>query len=1028
MAGAASDQTGQGNGGDQSTGTDQTADQGGEQSTTMSDDGSGGNGDDMSTPTEDDFDLKKLRVNVTSLQTLVDSLLKTTDIRQANVKATPREDFRDRQAYRAELRNALAEVELDDAHDLGQNSLYRLQFHATVLPGAHQRQMGVARLTLEPPELSQDDVLELYKTWLGHVTYRLNQPAAGSLQHDQSYLLMGMGLERSLFHSTNLKVREGDPDVFVALPPSIYAEWKQVTERTCTAPGMPTNPNAPKACTCLRPGAAEDCPDLEVIKDKIDRALRFVRAVEEDSRKLPALGARCEPHRCSEAHKHWQLLQDLAAIEPFMSASLRGLGDLGSIDTETASYMRELIKQIVDGADTLDRLRYRFLESCRDCREGLGSAASTSSQAAAVPKSFREAVVRPCADAKAHCRPLAPGIVKQPLGVAHGGADVYATAPVELAQQISTTSSAVRSFESAVALAASLPTRGLKAAASLKRLRATRSDIEALERLPLVVGFAERRTRPPAPYKHERNTNKPCARRHSCEKRNTVAKDPDNRVDPLLEPWPASEDPQFGWVFGPQATLDGNQRSLRLRRPVVNYPVTVDLSIPGWWPRVRLILETAWVANWHAGDVIASVGNKSGTRITHFPVYLPLNRADLDGLTEYLAQKTVGGALPYTSIAAVSPKSITTCRDDVTFLVYGTNVWRSSVAYLNGLESGPIRVLPDMAGVAVTFTGLKKGLPQIPSAGGKARLTLWTRNGASSKEVTVVDPKAAGLACGQPEKSGLKLALARHALIGPERSATGNGKGTKNKKDKKGGDAGPKTTGEAAVRIIQGALPPGYYHLGIFARPTKPLTDGAMREWSPKVDKTATPDEEKAGDKTVHVVKGPLDLSMLDLETGDTLQISFVVTPAPRAEGKRYPVDGKLVFYEMEEEAQIQVKTTSLKVLDTIDLLLPYRYDIAYPDLHSGKATFGIETDSLGAYTLSFENTKPTDFPKGDAKDDKNRLLHLHLELTKKDGSEVKDEERTKFLESSHNLTVTLRGGAELPKVQGTVMLYSKKK
>jgi len=63
----------------------------------------------------------------------------------------PQELFRDRQAYRAEIRSAIAEVNLDDVHDYAGYALYRLQFRATVMPGKHKNKYGVAQLTVLPP-------------------------------------------------------------------------------------------------------------------------------------------------------------------------------------------------------------------------------------------------------------------------------------------------------------------------------------------------------------------------------------------------------------------------------------------------------------------------------------------------------------------------------------------------------------------------------------------------------------------------------------------------------------------------------------------------------------------------------------------------------------------------------------------------------------------------------------------------------------------------------------------------------------
>ena len=47
---------------------------------------------------------------------------------------SPVDEFRDRLAYREELRNEIIENRLDDRHDLDGNTLYRIKFDATVIP------------------------------------------------------------------------------------------------------------------------------------------------------------------------------------------------------------------------------------------------------------------------------------------------------------------------------------------------------------------------------------------------------------------------------------------------------------------------------------------------------------------------------------------------------------------------------------------------------------------------------------------------------------------------------------------------------------------------------------------------------------------------------------------------------------------------------------------------------------------------------------------------------------------------------
>lgn len=54
---------------------------------------------------------------------------------QTDAKASPIDEFRDRLAYRDEIRGELLQNSLDDSHDLAQKTIYRLSFDTTILPG-----------------------------------------------------------------------------------------------------------------------------------------------------------------------------------------------------------------------------------------------------------------------------------------------------------------------------------------------------------------------------------------------------------------------------------------------------------------------------------------------------------------------------------------------------------------------------------------------------------------------------------------------------------------------------------------------------------------------------------------------------------------------------------------------------------------------------------------------------------------------------------------------------------------------------
>jgi len=70
----------------------------------------------------------------------------------SGLKSSPIDTFRDRLAYREEVRNALIENSLDDAHDLRGNTLYRLKFDTTVVPdGRDASALAYVNVTLGPP-------------------------------------------------------------------------------------------------------------------------------------------------------------------------------------------------------------------------------------------------------------------------------------------------------------------------------------------------------------------------------------------------------------------------------------------------------------------------------------------------------------------------------------------------------------------------------------------------------------------------------------------------------------------------------------------------------------------------------------------------------------------------------------------------------------------------------------------------------------------------------------------------------------
>lgn len=118
-------------------------------------------------------------------QTPSDGLRKTVGT------ASPIDAFRDKLAYREELRSEIIENALDDRHDLRGNTLYRLKFDATVVPERDTSAWAVVAVQLRGPfedkgcdcRGTKEDINRLFDTWKEFITTYLNKEAQRRYYH-----------------------------------------------------------------------------------------------------------------------------------------------------------------------------------------------------------------------------------------------------------------------------------------------------------------------------------------------------------------------------------------------------------------------------------------------------------------------------------------------------------------------------------------------------------------------------------------------------------------------------------------------------------------------------------------------------------------------------------------------------------------------------------------------------------------------------------------------------------------------------
>lgn len=227
---------------------------------------------------------------------------------------------------------------------------------------------------------------------------------------------------------------------------------------------------------------------------------------------------------------------------------------------------------------------------------------------------------------------------------------VYEVGPREQVQQVSTVARSANSLALAASLAAANPGSGIGTEAAASYSRQTMGRATALERVPSVVGYSQ------------------------------------------------AGDSSFGWLLGPRAVLNakGHVDMAQLLKP---YDLSVDMSVPGWWPTLNLEVATSWAPS----PVLIASGKliSEKNRIT-----VPLLRetgVGFESLTQYLL-----GDDSRVTIDDVQGGPINAC-DKSTLLITGRNIWRTKQAFILGqpLDEDAITITADMKGILLSVPAIK---------------------------------------------------------------------------------------------------------------------------------------------------------------------------------------------------------------------------------------------------------------------------------------------------------------------------------
>jgi len=674
---------------------------------------------------------------------------------KAGVSGNPSEVFMDRQAYRDELKMALNTASLDELHDLDGNSLFRLQFNATVLPEKNEKgnlnRLGVLRMQIERPDITEREYSELYQEWLNYVNNQLNiapDPALDTkdqaFQANPNLLQLGrVGIYYKIItlsipksqSSSDKKIKNKKNQVNKQNPQD--SPEKEVKDQE--NPGEKQEPQD-SPIKIVEIGEDLDIknnwylriaipPDLyDNAKDLLDDVIasmskkgekgeksKFVKAIECFSKKLKVMKKEdclAEINNCKPCDDKWKASRE--KYDPLKNWKLEDALDWSNnlVSYPTTLAIRSEIG-LLDSAnqqkllgvtgDLTEKIIWSPMELLKQFKECLPACEAKwkekrGKENIKKSESFREA--------------LEKSVEKQ----RGNRTAVYLVSPTGRFQRLSTAARATDALALAGAISADLPAQGLGAKGTASFSRSAQGKVDAMERSPLVVGFSEPAT----------------------------VDGMDNQSNP----------PAFGWILGPKVVLNPEKQRLEFEQYIAPYNLSADLSLPGWWPYFTIKAQTAWAPNWRdpqfSGQTLKLCEPNTERRIR---VPLKHNTNDMEGLTSLLIRDVAGARMEIPSITRVIPSTISLCQptgQKVSFLIKGNNIWQATQANLNGLmaEESDIEVLPDMKGLRVNYN--LSNLPQ-PSGGsfkkGHSVLTVGTPNGTASKSIYITGKKDSSGKC-----------------------------------------------------------------------------------------------------------------------------------------------------------------------------------------------------------------------------------------------------------------------------------------
>lgn len=608
------------------------------------------------------------------------------DTVRADVDLHPIERLRDQRAYRAAVQAALREQELDDTHDLLGRTLTTFKFDVTVL--ARDVSSGMAKLTLEAigPE---PDYYRLYRRWLKSLRQDMQRRTLGI--YAQAGRLTGDA--RAVFvadigrYQVQVQNRLAQQDEQKRQQSNRLANDLQIFGRSELAAAAAENSvDAKRGLRDLKSTPLFRAPtgslptSTQEVLSASEKAMNVLKQLAGDAK---------TENRDAVAGMHAKLreqtdkLQNTRKQHQQTKQALKNSRILLTIIAANEIRNSKNQKILIDYATSRYASLWRFLP-WKDTEATIDYVNVGTENA---PKFLPIFPDPPSSDKElknTESFDLFKKAVKD-MPSSLNTSYVYTVEPAEQAQNISDVLAMEKLRSFSLAAAAMIPKTGLELGGSLKALRDTQQRIEAINRYPLVVGYA-----------------------------NTYMKmDKDSESKKNIHY-------RFGWVIGPRFAID--DKKVVFRFTPQPYTVTATLAVPAWWNKIEFHTRRDWV------DPV----RRQESELTVIPCDL---RPDLSALTHMmLAQGSIHQDRPVLAPdveigdnAPIWYVQAGTARQALR--IEGEGLWRNPRVFIGSQEAVKVEILPDMRGLIATFERLDAPIGPTPN---RADLVVYTSTGSTA--------------------------------------------------------------------------------------------------------------------------------------------------------------------------------------------------------------------------------------------------------------------------------------------------------